>query len=44
VGTIGDGTQPYCNRALMAEIESKVEYLDGSDAPIRWQSDALCIQ
>jgi hypothetical protein len=32
VGTIGDGTQPDCNRALVAEVE----YLDGSDARNRW--------
>jgi hypothetical protein len=35
---------PTANRALVTEIESEVEYLDGSDARIRWQHNALCIQ
>ena len=43
VGTIGDRAQPDCNRTLVAEIESEAEYLDGSDARIRWQSDTFCI-
>jgi hypothetical protein len=44
VGAIGDGTQADCNRALVAEIESEVEYLDGTDARIRRERDTLRIQ